>query len=427
MSDCSCSGCGDAIYGSGVGSCANVYTNFVRYCSTQLQLEAPILIDVTGHQFGSPNDAGVYIVQNQQIDASDGYNAMLFLQSTNALYNQPHLRIRDANTSTALGKGAHILAENFTGGSVDFEMIANNTAVDDLNGKFEIGAQPSSSVPGNRAYGGLWYLASRNAAGTAFERQINIFQLRLGGIIETVGEGLEITPAYTNTGAGVTVTNAFSNANLVLDAAAADARIDLNSHSTGDTLGFWRLSSSNANGRLIVRNLNTSLDAAYFDPSNLNRLTVFDAGTAANGAIRFGNGSTPPRELSYTNTTTTYNFAGPTGLQITAQGSRQVAIRDLQAVASVSGGTTAVTANGSDCYVLLNTAVLMAAYTITLPTTPPNGYSITILSRSGVTALTVNSADGGATLFGAPATLAANDSARMIYRTTGNQWWRADA
>ena len=90
------------------------------------------------------------------------------------------------------------------------------------------------------------------------------------------------------------------------------------------------------------------------------------------------------------------------------------------AVSSPVAGAT-VTMSGSSIY--LTPAGTLATLTIRLPPNPLPGQNATIVSTAAVTALTMQTAAGGA-VAGAPTALVANTEVRMRYisATTGWAW-----
>lgn len=64
-----------------------------------------------------------------------------------------------------------------------------------------------------------------------------------------------------------------------------------------------------------------------------------------------------------------------------------------------------------------------STFTITLPAVPQNGRMIHVTTHGSIGTLTV-SAPGGATVLGAPASLAADAGFSMIYRTSNTSWYR---
>lgn len=87
---------------------------------------------------------------------------------------------------------------------------------------------------------------------------------------------------------------------------------------------------------------------------------------------------------------------------------------------TVASGSTVVLTTATN-NLLYDNAATAAALTVTLPSASlTDGQTISIATRSAITALTV---DGG-TIYGAPSTLAAGGSCAFIYSSAGAAWFR---
>lgn len=93
-------------------------------------------------------------------------------------------------------------------------------------------------------------------------------------------------------------------------------------------------------------------------------------------------------------------------------------------VTAANGGTTNVAATASRLY--LNHTATIAGHTITLPATSgiKDGHELIVGSRSAVTTLTING--NGATVRGAPTTIAADGFFTLIWSVDAACWFRAN-
>lgn len=91
------------------------------------------------------------------------------------------------------------------------------------------------------------------------------------------------------------------------------------------------------------------------------------------------------------------------------------------AYSPTTGQTIIVTFNGPDVWLPITPVGTIAALTITIAGTPTDGQELLISASQEITALTMN-AQVGASLQGAPTTLAANGFARLRY--DGTVWRR---
>lgn len=82
-----------------------------------------------------------------------------------------------------------------------------------------------------------------------------------------------------------------------------------------------------------------------------------------------------------------------------------------------------VTLTAADAIFVQTGAGAKAALTFSLPATPTNGQHQRVATVGTITAVTV-SAPGGATVSGAPTTMAAGAFFLMAYRTVGTTWYR---
>jgi hypothetical protein len=123
-------------------------------------------------------------------------------------------------------------------------------------------------------------------------------------------------------------------------------------------------------------------------PSGTNRWNLYMSGTAAN------------------------YFAG----DVTAN----AAFNQTPTRSTVASGSTIVLTTATN-HLLYDNAATAAALTVTLPSASlTNGQTITLATRSAITALTVN----GGTIYGAPTALAAGGFASFIYSSVGTAWFR---
>lgn len=122
---------------------------------------------------------------------------------------------------------------------------------------------------------------------------------------------------------------------------------------------------------------------------------------------------------------TIFTAAGLAMAQAADSPAQQALLAPLTSVGHViqivtpSTGTT-VAANNATTLLLINNSGLIAAVTITLPTTPFDTQRFLIASKSIVTALTM----GGGTINGALTTIAASGFAEFIYSAALTAWFR---
>lgn len=142
---------------------------------------------------------------------------------------------------------------------------------------------------------------------------------------------------------------------------------------------------------------------------------IRNAGT--NGSLDFNNSGVGD---------VTFYSAGSSG-QFLFQNSPVIANGGFgSSVNQITSGTSSTLSTTISC-VIFNPAATIAAYTLTLPTSPKNGTRIKIaatnVSGGAVTALTLTPG-GGNTIDGAITTLAANAFAEYIYFSTLTKWVR---
>lgn len=253
----------------------------------------------------------------------------VLIEATGVNNNQPLLMLRKNIATTTFGNGANLILWN-TGGpalaagtrfSVDLEFVANNSAINNYNGKFELGG--SSGVTGGsaQAEGGYFYIASRRGPlapegqNTGFERFLNVYNLDYGGEIEHLGNGMTITPKYTNSQAYLTITNAFaasrisaistvsnaeafftaggsgSNASINITSGSGTASSAVNFNDGADANKGWRIQYATSNSRLNFQPKvsGSYSNASYFDYSSDGMLTIVRTATPTRGRICLSN------------------------------------------------------------------------------------------------------------------------------------------
>ena len=90
----------------------------------------------------------------------------------------------------------------------------------------------------------------------------------------------------------------------------------------------------------------------------------------------------------------------------------------VQVAVPVSAAT--VTASPNTTLLLLNQAGLLAALTVTFPSSPADGRKFSVSSATVITTLTMN----GGTINSPLAAFTVNGFARYVYSATTSSWWR---
>ncbi len=91
--------------------------------------------------------------------------------------------------------------------------------------------------------------------------------------------------------------------------------------------------------------------------------------------------------------------------------------------APTTGATVTMTADQR--FQALAPSGTISTLTLVLPPSPLDNQAASVGSSQIVTTLTVSAGTGGATILGAPATLAASSGFTMIYQSSDNKWYRA--
>ncbi len=370
------------------------------------------------------------------------YGSGTFLvEATGQNNNQPLQINRKTVDSSSFGNAANLILQNLGGSTatgnstfaVDFEFVANNpytTTPRPEGGKFELGVLSNNNSTSKTGCGNFYIAPRRNAqhpsgANTGFDPMVNFRPWSCGGEIEHLGNWFSINPKYDNGNAKITIDNQYGDVSTELTTTKANgSAILLLYGNTGTTTGKWRLDANGTSGRFQIRDdANAGVEAFEVSSADDGLTSVYQRSDQAIGRLRLGNSS--PSKIISADSTNTYNFSGSNGVNLTAQGNRYINVLDLQTVAAVDGGSTAITPLGSEARLLLNTGIALATYGIVLPTTPINSQKVCTSGRSNVTSLTYTSADGTATIFnGSGISLTAGQSACMLYRSSGNAWWR---
>lgn len=366
--------------------------------------------------------------------------------------------------------------------AVDFELVCNNSTINTYNGKWELGVISGNSSA-TRSGGGLFYIASRrgpqhpSGENTGFERYVNFYALTQGGEIESTGNGISFTPAYDfSEDSYIDMTNSYQNTIWTNEAALTGkyARIEnvgrangsyIRTQSTGGTADIYcqandsnsgstvtirsnwvtpgtgssilnlytdsgagtptgfRIQSSGTNGRFNIKHIDAGVQVETLDisPADDGLMILYQHSDVTKGRIKLGSGGGAATGglISYDSNTGIYSLTGTNAYVTTGSGGYIQPTR-LTTSAPSAGSTVSPTVAESDYIV---TTGSLATLTVNLPATPPNGHKITFMSTGGVTALTTT-ASGGATVLGAPTTLAANGFFTMIYRTATTTWYR---
>ena len=89
---------------------------------------------------------------------------------------------------------------------------------------------------------------------------------------------------------------------------------------------------------------------------------------------------------------------------------------------SATGFSVTIALATSSTWLLLTPTGTLAAGTIVLPASPADKVSVEVTTTQAITALTVSG--NGATVTGAPTTLAANGFFKMRYNAVNSSWYR---
>lgn len=93
----------------------------------------------------------------------------------------------------------------------------------------------------------------------------------------------------------------------------------------------------------------------------------------------------------------------------------------LQYVVATEAGSATITSGNTN--LVLDPAAGLTTFSVTFPTTPPDGYRLSLSTTATLTNL--NLLGGGSDTFkNAVTTLAANAAVSYVYRTTGTKWYR---
>jgi hypothetical protein len=412
----------------------------------------------------------------------------MIVESTGLNNDQPLIFFKYAVNDSTYGNTGPVIwntggtgfttSSNF---SATLEMLANNSLVSNFNGKWELGVNCGRDTGDTRKRDGLFYIAPRRSAynpsgqNTGFEP--TFFFLPLSnkgyGVFETIGNGATFTPEYDfGTSSNLTMTNNFRSSlwtNEVTsstqyarienysmgtgyirsksadgqaglyaqsDAANQNALLELrsnwtsagtgstifNMYNVNDNTGF-RIQGNGSNGRLNIRYINAGTLAENFDidPANDGLVTIYQNSDYTKGKIRLSNsaGTQGGGQISYDSNTGIFAITGTDAYFTMAGGIVEPTRITTSAPASAA---TVTVPNRTTDYIV--TSAPVAALTVQLSTTaPPDGHKVTFMCTSAITALTVNGYSG-ATVLGAPTTLAANGFFTMIYRSATTTWYR---
>jgi uncharacterized lipoprotein NlpE involved in copper resistance len=163
-----------------------------------------------------------------------------------------------------------------------------------------------------------------------------------------------------------------------------------------------------------------TINLAAFASASTDLLRMADVPLTTKGdLLAYGTGFT--RQAVGTNTfVLTADSSQTTGLKW--QDPRQ---RGPQlALSQTSGGNTTV-ADSADVLIITTATDPIAVYTVNLPSGPVTGQACTVACQTGSSITTLNVASlGGATVTGAPTTMAANSWFTMVYSSSGTTWYR---
>lgn len=93
----------------------------------------------------------------------------------------------------------------------------------------------------------------------------------------------------------------------------------------------------------------------------------------------------------------------------------------IKQLSSATSGTVSCPDTQQDVVLVHDAASLAVTLTIAFPSTPADSQKVTIVSRLGVTTLTLSS---GLTIIGSIATFAAAGFATYIYESSNNKWYK---
>ena len=252
--------------------------------------------------------------------------------------NQPVLSSYKHVNTANYGNSASLMIVNDGGTKVitdifaaDFEMVANNSLIDSVNGKFEQGVVSGYASGVGESGGGLYYIAPRRKTATGFERMTDFFQLSRGGRIYHRGEGISITPlydpadttnvSYSNNRAFVDITTAFTKAeiNVTSTLSTGDASLELTSGSaanshlyvTGGTGTATKIELQGGSGTYSRTRATTGTATCYVQQ---------DDGTGGNAALELRSNWITPGTGSAIINLYTDNAGGADGFRIQANG-----------------------------------------------------------------------------------------------------------
>lgn len=89
---------------------------------------------------------------------------------------------------------------------------------------------------------------------------------------------------------------------------------------------------------------------------------------------------------------------------------------------TATSGTVTINDTQQDLILFHDTASLVVSLTTALPATPVDGQKVIIITRSGITTLSITSA---LTIIGGLTTMAAGIGVTYIYEASNNKWYRA--
>jgi hypothetical protein len=367
----------------------------------------------------------------------------VLIEATAQNNNQPILVSRKTVDSSSLGNAANLILQNLGGSTatgdstfaVDAEFITNNpytTIPRPEGGKFELGVLSNNNSSSKTGCGNFYIAPRRNAqhpsgANTGFDTMVNFRPWDCGGEIEHLGNLLSITPKYNNGNAKITIDNQYGNVSTELTSTNTNGSATVLLYgNTGTNTGKWRLIANGTSGRFQVRDdANGGSEALEVSSADDGLTSFYQRSDFSIGRIRLGNSS--PSKLITVGTGNVWNFGGATGVQMTVESGRQVAIRDINFIgAPTTGGTALLPTTSTDEYTLINNSGVLAAYTASLPTGPMYGQRQCIAVANTITAFTLNSTDGSAVINGGltATSLPGGNGICYIYYKLGNIWFR---
>lgn len=395
----------------------------------------------TTNTFGTANQQYPFKIQHSNIYTNlDPYGSgTVLIDATGQDNNQPLFITRKKISNSSFGNGANCVFQNLGGVyvntdilPVDLEFVGNNSLVNTYNGKAETGTQSGSTsfAPTDRRYNGLYYIASRrgpqhpSGANTGFERQVNFYTLTMGGEIESLGNGLSITPTYDFSAfAYVDINSAFNDARFKANSTfvGGDAYLDLFSGSAGSATigGHWRLFASGSDDRLSVRNMSaggiTAFEVLRADASNRGITSFYHYTDTTRGAIRLGN-STNGHIIDAQNKT--YDFQSTGVTNITTDSLYYVSAKQILKInANITGAglTTNLSPLANKMTAYINVIANSGTYTITFPASMVNSQEFIIIPNGNVTTVVFTALEVGGTIMDAPTAFTANVSVIFQY------------